>query len=88
MKKQVTDLQKQMEKDRVALTDGISDDALTVLKRHFRFDLPAFQFREGEKPIEADAQTLCLMAATRDGAREVIQYIEAVRKLKPINLNQ
>lgn len=75
----------QMERDRVILKEGISDDALKVLKRHFRFDLPAFQFREGNVPIPGDGQTLALMAATRDGAREVIQYIETVRSMRPLD---
>lgn len=74
----------QRERDRIALTEGISDAALAVLKRHFQMELPVFQFRENGQPIQADAQTLALMAATRDGNREVIQYIEAMRKLAPL----
>ena len=76
----------QRESDRIALTEGIADEALNVLKRHFRFDLPAFQFRDGTQPLHVDGQTLALMAAARDGAREVIQYIEAVRKLPPLQI--
>lgn len=66
------------------LTEGISEAALAVLKRHFQMDLPAFQFRENGCYLNADGQTLALMAATRDGNREVLQYIEAMRKLPPL----
>lgn len=68
-----------MEHDRRVMREGISDEALALLKRHFRAGLPVFQFRENGTPLSGDAQTLTLMAAVRDGNLEVIDYIEAMR---------
>lgn len=82
------DVVQQMERDRIAVKEGITDSALAVLKRHFRDDLPVFQFRENGGTIQADAQTLALMAAVRDGAKEVIQYIETLKNLKPYDINE
>ena len=75
------------ERERRILSDGISEEALALLKRQFRYDRPAFQFLDtGSRIISHDAHTLALMAATRDGEHCVINWIETVRNRTPENL--
>ncbi|MCD8070549.1 MAG: hypothetical protein LUE08_04080 [Akkermansiaceae bacterium] len=85
MNKPYTDEQLRLERERVILKEGVSDAALELLKEKFQFGLPVFQFRAGNLPISADAQTLALQAAVRDGEHGVINYIELVRSRPPLN---
>ncbi len=73
------------ERERRILKEGISDEALALLKERFKFDRPAFQFQDaGMRLITENAETLTLMAAVRDGEHGVIHWIEAVRNREPI----
>lgn len=67
-------------KCRVVL-DGISKEALEVLKELGHVGSPTFQFYDAETmaPLTQDAHTLTLMAAVRDGERRVVQALLSMR---------
>lgn len=63
------------------LADGISPEAMKILKELASWDLPVFQFRDQElQPLAGDAQTLTLMAAVRDGERGLVQTVLRMRE--------
>lgn len=71
-----------LRKGRVLL-EGISREALDVLKELSGYELPVFQFRDpltGGNLTE-NAQTLTLMAAVRDGERGFVQTVLRLRQL-------
>lgn len=71
-----------LRKGRVLL-EGISKEALDVLKELSGYELPVFQFRDpltGGNLTE-NAQTLTLMAAVRDGERGFVQTVLRLRQL-------
>lgn len=63
------------------LADGISPEAMMILKELGHYDLPVFQFRdEYLQPLAQDAHTLSLMAAVRDGERGLVQTVLRMRE--------
>lgn len=63
------------------LADGISPEAMNLLKEMAHFDLPVFQFRDAHlQPLAQDAHTLSLMAAVRDGERGLVQTVLRMRE--------
>lgn len=67
-------------KCRVVL-EGISKEALEVLKELGHVGGPVFQFYDVEtmEPLKADAATLALRAAVRDGEARVVQAVLSMR---------
>jgi len=65
------------------LIEGISKEALDVLKELSGYELPVFQFRDPKTGLNLteNAETLTLMAAVRDGERGLVQTILRLRKL-------
>jgi len=66
------------------LREGISDEAMKVLKEHFEIGLPVFLFADKQGiPLSGDPQMLTLMAARRDGQLHVIKWLEQERSRPP-----
>lgn len=65
-----------------AVLEGISREALEVLKELGHVDSPVFQFYDPAtlEPVGCDAQTLTLRAAVRDGESRVVQAILTMRQ--------
>lgn len=61
--------------------EGISKEALEVLKELGHVGSPTFQFYDPETmaPLPQDAHTLSLMAAVRDGESRVVQAVLSMR---------
>lgn len=71
--------QKAAAERRIAIKEGVSKKALKALKERFQPDLPVFQFRDGNGyALANDAQTISLLAAIRDGQREVLTYLDRI----------
>ena len=67
------------------LREGISDEAMKVLKEHFEIGLPVFLFADKQGiPLSGDPQMLTLMAARRDGQLHVIKWLEQERSRTPL----
>lgn len=68
-------------KCRVVL-EGISKEALAVLKELGHVESPVFQFLDAEtlEPLPQDAATLALRAAVRDGESRVVQAVLSMRR--------
>lgn len=63
------------------LADGISPEAMMLLREMAHYDLPVFQFRDQHlQPLAHDAHTLSLMAAVRDGERGLVQVVLRMRE--------
>jgi hypothetical protein len=65
------------------LKEGISAEALEVLKELCGYELPVFQFRDPKTGLNLteNAETLTLMAAVRDGERGLVQTVLKLRAL-------
>ncbi len=65
------------------LLDGISEAAMREIELLGHYDMPVFQFRDAAtlQPLACDAQTLALMAATRDGERGLVQTLLKLRAM-------
>lgn len=63
------------------LLEGISKEALEVLKELGHVGGPAFQFYDARtlEPLKQDAATLALQAAVRDGESRVVQAVLTMR---------
>lgn len=63
------------------LLDGISKEALEVLKELGHVNSPVFQFYDPEtlEALPHDAATLALRAAVRDGESRVVQAVLSMR---------
>lgn len=64
------------------LADGISPEAMKLLREMAHYDMPVFQFRDPNnlQPLAQDAHTLSLMAAVRDGERGLVQTVLRMRE--------
>lgn len=63
------------------LANGISPEAMQILKELASWDLPVFQFRDQNlQPLAQDSHTLTLMAAVRDGERGLVQTVLRMRE--------
>ena len=63
------------------LADGISPEAMKLLREMAHYDMPVFQFRDQKlQPLAQDAHTLSLMAAVRDGERGLVQTVLRMRE--------
>ena len=63
------------------LADGISPEAMKLLRETAHYDMPVFQFRDQKlHPLAQDAHTLTLMAAVRDGERGLVQTVLRMRE--------
>ena len=69
------------------LKEGISAEALEVLKELCGYELPVFQFRDPKTGLNLteNAETLTLMAAVRDGERGLVQTVLKLRELAGAN---
>lgn len=62
------------------LREGISEEAMKVLREQFEAGLPVFLFADKQGiPLSGDPQMLTLMAARRDGQLHVIKWLEQER---------
>lgn len=62
-----------------AIRRGISRDAIEALEEYFGTDNCTFVYRDKNGyPLASDYNTLVLLAATRDGQREVITTIKKI----------
>lgn len=77
----------------IDLLSGISPAAWAVIESVAKPDLPVFQFREASingvtAMLPADAQTLALMAAVRDGEIGLFKKLLVMRKHGEIILSE
>lgn len=73
-KQKMDEMQAASMRDRDVVRGGITPAALAVLKKRFGFDAPVFQFADvtGRPYTDEECSRRALL---RDGAREVICYI-------------
>jgi len=67
-----------------ALSRGISDEAMELLREHVQLGLPVFRDCEllpDGSAVPMDAQVLALRASRRDGEQAVVKWLEAMRRL-------
>lgn len=73
-------LREELLKRQRILADGISDDAMEVLREMFELDKPVYQLKDS-RGFAIDIETVKLMSAIRDGEQGAIKRIIVERNL-------